>query len=602
MEWEGWQFDLLGNKRFRLRPKLCGCRVVACKCSKASWMYICDVGGFWQSSFLSVIDPKRWGNSPVCSTEEFLEIKRGKSDRSDAVLDDNMRRYNRLENVVLSRAMERLNIGFESLGIHLSPRQWFGPGQGAQEWLKENLPKSREYLKDVPDWFLGAARDSYFGGWFEIMAHGIVKGTTHEYDINSAYPSIIARLPCLLHGRYTRGVGRLPELAQKDLLLVRTRLRTCSPTAFDRDKRYYIGAALHRDASGNISRPILTQGWYWWSEILASNAAKCCRLPGESDIKEWVHYAPCDCDPPLAGMAFLYEHRLSVGKDTPEGMACKLLYNSGYGKFAQSVGHPAFGNPIYASLITSGCREMILRAIATHPGGKRSVLMVATDAVFFDQPHPTLPVTDKLGDWGYKERVDLCLFKPGVYWDDSTRKVLAKGESASFKARGVSAREFGKHLSEVERGFKGWDGLLPLLDNGQTGLREARERMVWPAVEFNPGFTMVTALQALRRHRWDIAGKRKDHVDPDKPLTVTQDSWYGKKRERIYWDGKIWRSEPHGPRWSEQLGDFDCASHPYRKSFGLDDPFSEETEEEWGVNEDGPVRQSFRELIRSGRD
>jgi hypothetical protein len=264
-------------------------------------------------------------------------------------------------------------------------------------------------------------------------------------------------------------------------------------------------------------------------------------------------------------------------------MACKLCYNSCYGKFAQSVGHPAFGNPIYASLITAGCRESILNAIATHPNGKRSVVMVATDAVFFDEPHPGLEISDKLGTWGYKEHRNLTLFKPGVYWDDITREAIRTGGVAKFKSRGVNASEFSKVLDEIDLCFGAW------------GIGEALE---WPSAEFDPGFSMVTGLQALRRGKWHLAGKKRDS---DKP--VKQDSWFGNKRERLYRDedGRF-RSEPFGPVWNEVLGDWDCVSKPYRKNFGLEDPFSEESEEEWGVNEDGNIRTQFRELLRSGRD
>ena len=83
-----------------------------------------------------------------------------------------MLRYNALENEILSRVLEKLNEGFQSLGINLRPNQWFGPGQAAQEWL-EGRAITAELLQEItPREVLEHARESYFGGWFEIMGHG----------------------------------------------------------------------------------------------------------------------------------------------------------------------------------------------------------------------------------------------------------------------------------------------------------------------------------------------------------------------------------------------------------------------------------------------
>ena len=223
VEYDGWQFDMLGMKRLRIRPKACDCEVPSCKCEgKPSWMYICDVGSFFQSSFLKVLDPKGWADgTQVVSPEEWQTIETGKENRSTAILDDEMRFYNRLENVVLSRVMGTLNAGFRNIGIHLSPKQWFGPGQAAQTWLKNEGVSTREEIGGiVPLRMAEAARASYFGGWFEIMMHGRIPGVTHEYDINSAYPSIIAKLPCLLHGKYSYGDGLPPDATGNVLTLV----------------------------------------------------------------------------------------------------------------------------------------------------------------------------------------------------------------------------------------------------------------------------------------------------------------------------------------------------------------------------------------------
>src|ERR1700722_12955824 len=131
VEYAGWEFDILGMKRFKLRPA-----------SGGSWMYICDAGSFFQASLLSTIDPAKWSD-PVVTQEEYAQIEEGKSHRDTASLDDNTRGYNILENIVLARLMGRLNLGFVQAGIRLRKNQWFGPGQAAQQWMSgTELPTS----------------------------------------------------------------------------------------------------------------------------------------------------------------------------------------------------------------------------------------------------------------------------------------------------------------------------------------------------------------------------------------------------------------------------------------------------------------------------
>lgn len=593
VEYDGWQFDMLGMKRLRIRPKACDCEFPSCPCDgKPSWMYVCDVGSFFQSSFLKVINPKGWAEgTEIVTPDEWELIQAGKEKRSTAVLDDEMRMYNRLENVVLSRVMGTLNTGFRGIGIHLSPAKWFGPGQAAQTWLKnEGVPTREELGSIIPLRMAEAARASYFGGWFEIMMHGIVPGVTHEYDINSAYPSIIAKLPCLLHGRYTHGEGLPPEV-EGAITLVYGNLQSPALKYTWKWKEQHIGAMLHRE-KGQISRPMMTEGWFWWDELKAAYRAKLIKKldnTGTQKIEKWVQYVPCDCPPPMANIAGLYEKRLEVGKTSPLGKAAKLVYNSGYGKFAQSEGmNPIFGNAIYASLITSGCRTMILDAISTHPFGKADVAMVATDAVYFLHEHPSLPLSSKLGEWDYKPRTNLTLFKPGVYWDDETRQRIADGENPNFKARGFKASDFIGALGRIDKEFKSWDEIsstelvrLTKLDMSIPGVY-VKAKWHWPSVKFTPSFVMTTALQALQRNDWSIAGRVQDETTA-KPVEQNSDPWI--KRMRLvrdeYRGRSIYRSMPI---------DFKPdPSEPYDKHFGMEDPWSDEFKAQLGETQEGRI-------------
>ena len=483
-----WEFDILGFKRFKLRPYVrpenVPTRIVNHKDGSQEvvkvprpWMYVCDVFPFFQSSFLKAIKPDK--DNRIVTDAEYARIQEGKEHRRGAQFDESMIEYNLLENEVLARLMTKLNEGFVADNIRLSKQQWMGPGQAAQAWMRLiGVPKGKEVREVVPSWALEAGRKSYYGGWFEIFNHGPVRGTSYAYDINSAYPTVIANLPCLLHGRWTRGVGKPGNRSG-------TRYRLVYGTFSGRDM--FVGPVPFREEDGSILRPSRVKGWYWWHEIQAARRAG---LLSRHEIEEWIEYEPCNCNPPMAAIRELYNGRLSIGKNTPQGKAKKLVYNSAYGKCAQSIGSPAYSNSIYASLITAGCRTMILDAIATHPTKSKSLLMIATDGIVFKEPHPSLDIDpERLGAWDEEKYENLSLFMPGLYWHDKAREQIKAGIAPQLKSRGVSARYLGTIIENVDRKWRSYGP-----DQGP------------PRIGLNIEWALIGAKQAIVRNAWHLAG------------------------------------------------------------------------------------------------
>lgn len=481
---DGWECDLLPGKRFRLRP-----RKPYGKEKGKPWLTICDAGSYFQCSFLKAIDPTNNPN-PVCTAEEFALIARGKARRAAAEFDPEMVEYNLLECTILARLVAQLAEGMRQEGIRPSRSQWHGPGQLAQLWLRKiKAPTGERVRAIVPEPVREAARASFFGGWFEIFWHGDVPGESFGYDLNSAYPWVISRLPCLEHGLWTHRDwgerGRLLTWAEKDAWAKEGRIGFVFATV--EGKHPVVGAMLHRRADRSILRPQRTGGWYVEAELLAAVAAA---LVDRVRVFESWTYHPCDCPAPIGAIADLYQRRLLVGKASPQGKAMKLVYNACAGKFQQSIGEPAFANPVYATLITSGCRQKITEAIASHPEGARALLMVATDGVAFRTRHPGLDLDEtRLGAWTESRHENLSLFMPGFYWDDNGRAMIRRGEVPVFKSRGIAAKDLARHVGALDRA---WARMQP---SGQ-----------WPRAELDVSFQLVSLPQALARGRWDTAG------------------------------------------------------------------------------------------------
>lgn len=656
VEYRGWEFDILDKKRFKFRKCYCQCEdtwnCAKRKCERGPWMNICDSGPFYQTSFMNAINPKKWQKSgsmdldPVLTwsperdhmtyeelrherlcnrrygsqreLSEYDKLKIGKDRRSNAQADAEMAEYNQLENEVLARSMGRLNAAFKSIGVYLPAYKWYGPGAAAEYWLEHIAKLPHSYptktkaglLDSVSQWALDAAQSTYFGGWFCIQMHGHVPGITWEYDINSAYPYVITNLPCLEHGQWSQGNG-IPNLNDDDIAFVYANVKSCSPSSEEWHKPCHIGTMLHRREDMSILRPMVTEGWYVWSEL--QSAIKAGLITG-IEYGEWISYQQ-ECDhKPLAKVGELYDKRIEVGKESPLGKALKLLYNSMYGKFAQSIGMPKFGNPIYATLITSGCRKQIIDAIATHPYGAAHVAMVATDGVYFVSPHtqidaeieeflsinPNKKEDDRLGKWGRKPKTNLTLFKPGVYWDDDTRKKYKMGQDAQFKSRGVSPIDMLPFIEPIDKEFSAW-GESPPKSSSYLFINKNEDYTGWPIAEINVRFAMVSAKQAMHRNDWSLAGE-----DISSGMKVIHSSDPESKRDNLYVDylpdgRRIYRSQEYqypAEKWKRMIYREECLldsdevqSMPYVKRFGMDDPFSDEYEEQWGETAEGTIAQ-----------
>lgn len=495
-----WEFDILGMKRFKLR-----------QAGSRAWLNICDVGGFFQQTFVgasAMYDEKgkpNWTDTSgklieIATPEDMAIIEEGKARRADAKFDKAMIRYNCAENRVLARMMETMAQGFCAMQVELKKDQWYGPGQVAQKWMDANNSHSAKALKEraqrepIFQEAMNAARQSYYGGWFEQYAHGHIRGRTYEYDIASAYPHIQSNLPCLLHGDWEYfGDNHASDewSVAAGYVLVRASVEGSNP---------YIGAMLHRDKSGKINRPNYSSGWYWKHELEAAQRAG---LIDTIICHEGYIYTPCACPPPMLKLRDLYAQRLAVGKSTPQGRGLKLGYNSCYGKTAQSIGNPKYANPIHASLITAGCRTMILDAIATHPVGAGHVLMIATDGIYFASPHPGLQnQPPELGNWEESYKENMTIFLPGVYWDDKARAARA-AKVVKLKSRGVSGTDLIAKLDALDAEF---DRMLNEPIPGGVAVSITHPDW-WAKLDIQIKFSMVSPKQALARGKWETAGE-----------------------------------------------------------------------------------------------
>lgn len=390
---------------------------------KGSQRTIYETFGFFQKSFLKVIT-----EFDVGTIQQRESIARNKDRRGDFTsIDIEERDYCALECEFLAELMEKLRGYCHAAGI--VPRTWSGAGKlaAALHSLHET-PKGAVVRDTVPIPVMDLANMAYYGGRFEITRTGKIEGKVYEYDIRSAYPDAMRRLPCLEHGTWEPATAKeLLSLSQHvggrngtdPLFIAVCTFKTGSDQQADTGR---LGGLPLRSKEGHLYWPKQGGGVYWSCELASAE-----RLGYAIKYKSgWVYRRHCECHP-FDWVDHLYEYRKSIGGSGP-GYPIKLGINSLYGKLAQRKGNGSYNNMIWAGLITALTRTKLNDAIALNNG---RIIMVATDAVYSLDPL-RLDVGDRLGDWEAAILDGLFIVQPGLYWCPAKRKKKSRGLSGKF--------------------------------------------------------------------------------------------------------------------------------------------------------------------------
>lgn len=491
VEYGGYQFDYMPHKEFRVRRK-----------GQKHWVVINDTGQFFQGSFLSTL--RKW---EVGTSDEQLAIERGKAMRADfSFMDDEIRAYNALECVLLEQLMTNFRAVCWETGY--VPRKWQGPGYLASAMLERHGVPRRD---DIPilsnPSFRALAQAGYYGGRFETTACGPINGTVYQYDINGAYVYLLTTLPCLTHGTWRRVRNR----PNRGLWFGKVRFNHSAPR--------YLYNLPFRLTNGNIQYPKAGIGVYWSTEIEAAERAGTTTV----FLGGWEYRSSCECR--WFDFVFpYYQQRLALGKSA-KGYVLKLSGNSIYGKIAQSIGYAPYANPVWAGLITAGCRAMLIDAYSQAP---EQCYMLATDGLFMGSKLE-LPINRSLGGWEETEHPDgIFIVQPGIYFTGAEAKSRGVEKGRVDTLRDLFEEQWNKFIQS-----HGIDHTVSI-----------------------PVDNFITAKQALARNKWHLAGVW------EKTTRELSFNWSIKRKSGVAfaYDG-ILRTMPHD-------GINDLESVPYSRDIG----------------------------------
>lgn len=502
VDWGGYEFDYLPRKEFKVRR-------VFSESEKGPWVYVNDVGSFFQSRFVEALD--KW---KIGTADEREKIGIGKEQRSTFTVNDieTILPYNALEIKTLQELMEKFRDACIKTGY--LPAKWQGPGQLAEAaFRKHKLPLSKNVpLLNDPEYddLLTFSRQAFYGGRPELSAIGPVDRPLYQWDINSAYPSAMLSVPCLIHGRWEKKEYKRPRLAENltnDYAIYYGSF-TAHPFTRSNKRPVFFGLPI-RTKDGSIHYPASGRGWYWAFEIRAS-IHQTFRVE-----TSWEYTRECDCTP-LDFVRDLYAERISLGKNDA-GIVLKLLLNSLYGKTVQSIGSPKYANPIWGSYITAHCRAQIQSFIHSSPWCTdkarrcgQDIVMIATDSLCTFNVRDDIVPSENLGGWSVEEHPrGMFLVQPGLYFGSSS-----KGRP---KTRGVPRSVMETMENDFRVAFQKMVSSRKLADGDVTVPQ-----------------TMFCGIRyALHRHNVKLLGQWIEFEDPDTGRTgkTIKFDWTSKRRE-----------------------------------------------------------------------
>lgn len=419
VRWGDWWMEWAPHRWFHLKHLPSG-RTVR----------IYDVFPFFQGSFLKACQD--WG---VAVPPEVVAGKAARREFTAADLPA-IETYNRSELTSLVILVGKLKDGLYAAGINLN--QWYGAGAVATWLMCHNEGKSK--VTETPPEVRAAALSAYFGGRIEAGKTGHFNGPITNWDVRSAYPDAMRKLPNLANGTWRR-IENLPTPP----------LVWAGPFAVYRiEWKFPHGAPYYplpwRSPSEAIYFPGVGRGWYWRPEAEAAMLTAQ-HLGGRVSFLDGWEFVPNDSsERAFPWVAPLFDERKRVGTKTGAGKAVKLGMNALYGKLAQKSGVfgriPTYRQYEYAGWITSFVRAKLWMMTW---GIWDRVISYATDGIYLDGGLPKTLDSERLGDWERTDYAEMDIALAGVY------RVRKDGEDWERFSRG-----YGKTGIPWEEILRGW--------------------------------------------------------------------------------------------------------------------------------------------------
>ncbi len=309
------------------------------------------------------------------------------------------------------------------------PDKYYSAGYLTSQYYKTQLQEFYSFT-DIPYVVNELSYKCYFGGHFEIFQRGGLKNI-HHYDIKSAYPHAMAKLPDLNIGHWHK-MKNILEIYQSKLgfFEIETEIN-----------ENYLAPFLLRQLSGLVICPTGKIRTHVTLDELKIALEYYDIKP--KNISGYIFKEKLQtCPTPKTEFNKLIQNMYNMRtKQTNEGQkyVYKVLLNAGYGKFAQTKPEiRGLFNPVICAYITGHCRAKLLDAVKKN---KNDIVMLATDGIFSTKKLP-LKIGKNMGNLDYQFHPEMKLIQAGVYAtntkEDKTLKAHSRGFALKIIENGIT--------------------------------------------------------------------------------------------------------------------------------------------------------------------
>jgi hypothetical protein len=373
-----------------------------------------DVANFFQTSLINTIEILKINLTD--KEKKFLALMKAKRGAFSIKDRNKIIEYSLLENQLGLKIVNKI---YDLIPDELKTYALYGSSAIAQKFLKGKIKSNILFNTSIFE-------NCYFGGRMEVLKIGTFNNV-YKYDINSAYPNVIKELREPINYEIKKYSGEK---------IIDTNIYELE---FNHNKPNEIGCFPIRLKSGYLVFPKSGKGFYFGCEV-------------KEAIKRKVNINILNvCEVKLGKKIFanneiekMYKLRLKYKEQNDlRNLIYKILLNSIYGKFAQTVGKAQYQNIYLAGYITAKVRSELLKATI---GKDNDIIFFATDGIL-SKTKLKLPINKDIGNWEeiFIKRAEVI--QAGVY------RLIDKVGKSYIGERGFRF-DFDKAIKEIKNGKK----------------------------------------------------------------------------------------------------------------------------------------------------
>jgi len=377
-----------------------------------SWVFY-DIAQFYDFKPLQKAYKENIGKLP--DNYEIMKTKR--KEFSPNYFRDNRKdvRNYCIDDCKLTKELSNHWINLFGKAFEFYPARWISSGYLAEKVLI-NHGVEIPFFRDLPYDLQEFAFNSYFGGRFEMIKRGFI-GKAWLYDINSAYPYALSKIPDILKGSWRESLRSISKKAILGFFKIEVKYDECE----------YLPSFAFRRITRNNDLVCFPSGHfvtYATLEELKNVDSKNYKI-----LDSWQYFDDNPVYPFKEFVEKFYNKRKELKEQgNPLQLPIKIILNAIYGKMGQKQNRRIGNlfNPVIFAFITGYARAQLINFVKDNELEK-DVVAFATDSVCVTRK---IDVDSKeLGGFSLdKEANDVYYLQNGFYRFNESWKLRGLGK------------------------------------------------------------------------------------------------------------------------------------------------------------------------------